>query len=441
MNRNKGDARAGRRATGTTERPHDGTRVRDLLAIRYLRLYLVGQSASAFGDNAMWIAAGIWVKELTGSSSAAGLLVFTIVAPLAVASPFAGLLADRLNRKRFLAASNCCGALTVLPMLVVHGRASAWLIYLSMAVYGLIGAAVSTGQSALLTDVVPRHLLSTANGALRGARESFRIAAPVAGAALLTTLGPPSIICLDAATFIAAAVCVLRLPGPASASQPVPVTLLSEFAAGARFAHSDALLRKVMLAGALTFSAYGLSESVIYAVAGLLRQPASFVGVLSATTGIGGLVGGLTAVALARRSGNARLSFTGLIILACACPLQASGIMPAVLLGEVLFGLSLPWAAVGLYTLIQAGSPAHLQGRVYGAFEVFSGVPQTVAIAGGAGLIAVLSPQYLLAAMALLALGSAAIMHSARRHEPGIPLPSREAAAPPARSPGDDAGA
>ena len=52
-----------------------------LLAHRDARLFLAGQSLSLLGDTALWLALGLWVKELTGSSSAAGLVVLCIVAP------------------------------------------------------------------------------------------------------------------------------------------------------------------------------------------------------------------------------------------------------------------------------------------------------------------------------------------------------------------------
>jgi hypothetical protein len=45
--------------------------VRTLLAHRDARFYLAGQVLSTSGDNALWLAMGIWVKILTGSSSAA----------------------------------------------------------------------------------------------------------------------------------------------------------------------------------------------------------------------------------------------------------------------------------------------------------------------------------------------------------------------------------
>ena len=44
--------------------------MRTLLAHRDARFYLAGQVLSTVGDNALWLAMGIWVKILTGSSSA-----------------------------------------------------------------------------------------------------------------------------------------------------------------------------------------------------------------------------------------------------------------------------------------------------------------------------------------------------------------------------------
>lgn len=59
--------------------------MRPLLAHRDGRLYLAGQSLSLVGDSALWLAMGIWVKLLTGSNSAAGMIALvsgTLLAPL-----------------------------------------------------------------------------------------------------------------------------------------------------------------------------------------------------------------------------------------------------------------------------------------------------------------------------------------------------------------------
>jgi hypothetical protein len=61
------------------------------------RLYLIGVAVSVIGDNAMSLAAGIWVKSLTGSSSQAALISVCVYAP-----SLAGMVADRVRRRRFL---------------------------------------------------------------------------------------------------------------------------------------------------------------------------------------------------------------------------------------------------------------------------------------------------------------------------------------------------
>jgi hypothetical protein len=53
--------------------------VRRLLAHGDARIYLAGQILSVLGDNALWLAMGIWVKQRTGSNSAAGLVFFAFI--------------------------------------------------------------------------------------------------------------------------------------------------------------------------------------------------------------------------------------------------------------------------------------------------------------------------------------------------------------------------
>ncbi len=50
--------------------------MRQLLRIRNARIYLLGDVVSTLGDSALWLAMAIWIKELTGSSAAAGLVVW-----------------------------------------------------------------------------------------------------------------------------------------------------------------------------------------------------------------------------------------------------------------------------------------------------------------------------------------------------------------------------
>ena len=94
------------------------------------------------------------MKDLTGSSSAAGLVFLCIVAPQ-LASPFAGLLVDRVRRRTLLLAVNPLTALAVLPLLAVHDRSDVWIIYAVALAYGSSYVVLSAGQSALLHTLVP----------------------------------------------------------------------------------------------------------------------------------------------------------------------------------------------------------------------------------------------------------------------------------------------
>ena len=185
--------RFGDRRSGTAPRPEGSERVeilmlayrvlmRRLLAHRDARLFLAGQSLSLLGDTALWLALGLWAKDLTGSSSAAGLVILAIVAPQLLA-PLGGLLVDRVRRRSLLLALNPLTALAMLPLLTVHDASDVWVIYAVSVAYGVSFMLLSAGQSALLATLVPLDLLGTANATLQTVREGLRLVAPLAGRA------------------------------------------------------------------------------------------------------------------------------------------------------------------------------------------------------------------------------------------------------------------
>ena len=63
--------------------------MRRVLADRTTRRYLAGTTISVIGDNALWLTLSIWVKVLTGSTSAAGLSIFMLTLG-SLLSPFTG---------------------------------------------------------------------------------------------------------------------------------------------------------------------------------------------------------------------------------------------------------------------------------------------------------------------------------------------------------------
>ncbi|MGH3632264.1 MAG: hypothetical protein ACRDRL_33105, partial [Sciscionella sp.] len=98
-----------------------------VLASRNMRVLLVGQTVNMFGNTAMTIVLGIWVKNLTGSSGAAG-LIFMLIAATAFLAPVTGTLVDHFPRRLLLIVNDTlCGAVIAL-LLLVHDRNELWLI-------------------------------------------------------------------------------------------------------------------------------------------------------------------------------------------------------------------------------------------------------------------------------------------------------------------------
>ena len=382
--------------------------MRRVLARRDMRLYVAGQILSLFGDSAMWLALGVWAKALTGSSAAAGMVIFFIAAP-ALLSPLSGLVVDRVRRRRLLIAVNLGTAVAVLPLLLVRDAGDVWILYAVAAVYGFSYTLLGSGQSALLATLLPADELADANAVLQTVREGLRLGAPLAGAALFTAFGGAAVAVLDAATFVVAAAAIAHMRAPDPVPVRSPERVAAAIAAGARHVARTVQLRQMTIACAVALLFVGFSETLTFEVADAgLGRDAAFVGVLLAVQGVGALVGAPTAAPLIRRAGELPVAGLGLIVFSLGTTLQTSGSLPVVLAGLVLFGIGVPWVLVALFTLLQRSTPGALQGRVYSAVEVLVGVPQMVSIAAGALLVTAVDYRLLLLLEATAVAGAGA---------------------------------
>ena len=381
--------------------------MRRLLAHRNARLYLSGQAMSLLGDGALWLAMGIWIKVLTGSSAAAGLSFFALALG-SLCAPLGGMLADKVRRRPLLIVTNLATAGLVLLLLLVRDRHQVWLIYAVMFGYGVSGSILGPAQTALVQAIVPADLLGDANGVLQTAQQGLRLVTPLAGAGLFAVFGPAPVIIGDAATFLVAVATLLAIRIAEDRPAPAGQRWLAELTAGARHIARTVVLRQLAVTAAVVVTAYGLSETVLFAVVSEgLHRPAAFLGILISAQGAGAIAAGIVAAPLVRRLGEGLLASLGMISAAAGFLLLIASPLPAVLAGCALLGASLSWIIVAVMTLFQRRTPPELMGRTDAAFTVAYTVPQTMAIALGAGLIAVLNYRILLLVIAgLMALAA-----------------------------------
>lgn len=381
---------------------------------RDVRLYLVGLAASLVGTSAMTLVAGIWVKTLTGSDSAAALVSACVFAP-ALLAPLAGLLADRFARRRLLLVVNASAAVGLLPLLLVRSEAQVWLVFVVMLGYGLVLVLVDPAETALFTELVPAEERAQLNGLRLTIQEGAKLLAPLLGAGLFTVLGGGLVAALDAATFLVAAVVVALLHTPRiRPEQPERLAWRREVTAGlTQLRHVPGLGRLVIVAS-LAMATSGLAVAAQYALVDALERPPAFLGVLISLLGAGSIAAGLTSGRALRRYDEQRLARLGLLAGVAGYLLIASGWQPTVMLGWLVRGFSLPWIVIATITAGQRLTPDHLQGRVAAAITLLLFASQPLAQAASAALISVVDYRFLYVLVAALGLALAGALRTAR---------------------------
>jgi MFS family permease len=388
--------------------------VRRLLSHRDTRLLLAGQTLSVFGDKAMLLALGVWVKTLTGSTAAAGLVFFVYAAP-GLFAPLAGLLVDRARARPLMIATDCVAGLAVLSLVTVHGRGQVWLIFTVTLVYGCVGSVLSSARSALLTRMLAADMLGHANAALQTLGEGSRLVSPLVGAGLFAAFGGGAVAAIDAATFGVSAACLAGLGLRERHPQPAEHHLRAQLAAGVRHIARSHGLRRIVAATAVALLVVGFAETIVFAVIqhGLHRRP-TFLGVLEAGQGAGAIAGGITAGGMLRRLGDARVLGLGMLLFAAGVLAFLVPSVAVVVAGFGVVGAGIAWAIVAMGTAIQLRTPSHLQGRVYSAVETLVGTPQTLSIALGAGLVGLVDYRALIVVMSAVTALCGAYLLSAR---------------------------
>ncbi|MGV9894527.1 MFS transporter, partial [Streptomyces tendae] len=236
-----------------------------VLRDRNAGLFLAGVVVSGFGSSALGLAAGVWVKDLTGSDGLAALCLLALWAPT-LAGPALGTVADRVLRKPLLVAANLLPA-GLLPILfAVDSRGAPWLLFAVLFLYGVAGVVQDAAESALVAAAVDPGLLGDFNGLRMTANEGMKLIAPLAGAGLYAAYGGPSVAALDAVTFVLATGLYAALRVREAPPEPPAVNWRRRTAEGARHLWGHPGLRPLVLAGGVTMLCAGVAGATLYAV-------------------------------------------------------------------------------------------------------------------------------------------------------------------------------
>ncbi|BFO20470.1 hypothetical protein SHKM778_68580 [Streptomyces sp. KM77-8] len=281
--------------------------------------YLTGVVISGFGTSALWLASGVWVKDLTGSDGLAALCMLAMWAPT-LAGPLLGTLADRFRRRPLLIAASLLMAALLPTLCTVDSPRGLWLLYAVLFVYGATGVVHDAAESALIATAVDRSLLGDFNGLRTTANEGMKLLAPLAGAGLYAAYGGAGVALLDSVTFLLATLVYASLRVREDRPVRVPGGRTAE---GARHLRAHPALRPLVLAAGVTMLCAGLNGALIYAVVEALGHSPTYAGVLYAVQGAGSVLVGLLSGPALRRLGERRFAAYGIALLAAGVGLRA----------------------------------------------------------------------------------------------------------------------
>ena len=365
----------------------------------------LGQVVSEMGDHFNSIAVLSMALHLTGSGATVGGAMLARVGPALAAAPLAGVVLDRLDRRRVMIASDLIRAVVAAAHLLLLVYPSTWLLYSLSALLTFAAPFFNSGRAAILPRIVSREELHAANALTQTTGWLTVALGTMLGGLSTSWLGYRGAFLINAASFLwsAWAISTLRVEGgfaPASggAAGRKPGSGWSEFRDGIRYIRSRPLILGILLLGA-GWATGGGAAQILFTLFGeqvFLRGPAG-TGFLWGFAGFGLVAGGL----LARRL-EARLNF----------PLYKHTVTVTFLLHGLfymMFSVSADlWQAAAFIflsrlcvalnsvmnrTMLLLHVPDRLRGRVFTAAEGITNAVMMVSMAAAAVAAATYSPR------------------------------------------------
>ena len=354
-------------------------------------IFMTGQTVSMFGSFLVQYAI-MWHLTLTTKSG----LVLALAAvfgflPQAIVSIFAGVWADRVNRRAMIIVSDSVIALATLglALLMLSGVSDLWLIFLVMAVRSVGAGVQMPAVSALLPQIVPTDKLRSINGINSSIQSALGLLAPVAAAAVYANMSIVPIFFIDVVTAVIGIgmltlIAVPTLDRAASADKP---SYFADLKDGISYIFTHDLVRWVMgifaIVFLLTVAPSNLSPLMIARNFGTEVWKLT---VLEVSFSVGMALGGALIAVFAKKVNRISMiigtsMFFGVLAVAL-------GFTTNLILYYVLFfiiGVAVPSFYTSAMTLLQETVEPERQGRVFG----FVGIVISVAMPLG---MAVLGP-------------------------------------------------
>lgn len=349
-----------------------GRRTFAALSVRNYRLFFRGQIVSVSGTWMQTVAQAWLVLSLTDSGVALGLVTAAQFLPMLLLGPWGGVLADRVDKRRFLvgtqiAAATCAATLGIL---VVSDVIEVWMVAVIAVALGVVNALDVPVRQSFVSELVGPDLVPNAVSLSSTVMHGARIVGPALAGVLIALWGTGPCFLLNAASYGAALVALARMrPAELHRSEPRP-RAAGQLREGLRYVWATPALRTPLLLmatiGTLTYE-FGVSLPLLARYT--FGTDAGGYSVMLATMSAGAVIGGLLAAATNRAS-HRRLGFAAAGLGALTLSIAVAPTFPAALAVLPLLGaVSVMFITLANATLQLTSSP-EMRGRVVALYAV-----------------------------------------------------------------------
>jgi MFS family permease len=336
------------------------------------RRFFCGQAVSMIGTWMQSVAQSWLVLELTGSGTALGLVIALQTLPVLFGAPYAGLIADRVDKRRLLVGTqSVMGILALtLGLLTVTGSVQLWMVYVLAVALGAANAVDNPTRQAFVLEMVGQTDLRNAVTLNSVLVNAARAIGPAVAGVLIATIGVGVCFLVNAGTFAAVIGALATLDRAALRPSPPAPRERGQLREGFAYVRrTPSLVVPLGMMAVIGMLAYEFQVVLPVVARSTYHGGAQAYGFLTASMGLGAVVGGLLVASRSFTGTRALVRsaaiFGGVILLAAAAPNLALACAAMALVGAGSVG----FLAIGNATLQLSASPM-MRGRVMALWAV-----------------------------------------------------------------------
>ena len=337
------------------------------------------------------------------------LLVLLKTLPGALIAPIAGLLIDRVDKRRLMVA---CDLLQMLYLVVLLISPTLLLIYVTAALQSVTSAVFEPARRAAFPLVVDKGDIPEANGIDFSTRNLMMILGPVLGAEIYLLGGLFAVLLADAASYLASALFLLGLrPRQVARQAHGGPSAWQEIRAGWRYFTGHRLVLHLTLLFFISMACSGIWVPLApFFIRDVLGASERILGYQIGIFGLGGMLGGMLAPRL-----TARVATGGILLLALlleSVQLTLYSLVPDVHGSHIIlffWGIAVSLIAVSAYSILQTRVEEAYLGRVFALVNQAENLAMLLAMGVAMALGSVLSSQLIFLAAGVLYLSTVAL--------------------------------